>query len=286
MAALSGAVDREALERGLEALRALGFEPVPAANLGSSTGLFAGSDDRRLEAFHRLVEEPGLKAVIFARGGHGLLRLLPRIDWPALARRPLAYVGYSDLTPFLLAVVERLGLVGFHGPMVAVDLARGLDTAEADALVSSLAGELPVELPVNCALDGEPRRGRLLGGCLSLITATLGTPWAVSFADALLFWEDVGEPLYRIDRMLTQLVLSGSLRRLRGMIVGACEPADAAELAAPTLSELVEDLAREHDWSVAFGCPAGHCQPNLTVPLGLPAVLEPAAGRLTVGGER
>ena len=113
VAALSGAVDPERLEAGLEALRQLGFEPLVAANLKSGTGLFAGDDDRRLEGFHDLLAEPRLRAVIFARGGHGVLRLLPRIDWALLARRPLAYVGYSDLTPFLLEVVRRLGVVAF-----------------------------------------------------------------------------------------------------------------------------------------------------------------------------
>jgi muramoyltetrapeptide carboxypeptidase len=283
VAALSGAVDPERLEAGLEGLRQLGFEPVPAANLASGGGLFAGDDDRRLAAFHDLVAAPGLRAVVFARGGHGLLRLLPRIDWALLARRPLAYVGYSDLTPFLHQVVSRLGLAAFHGPMVAVDLARGLVGEEADSLLGALAGDLPAAIPVRCTEGAAGCRGRLLGGCLSMLTATLGTPYAPALDGALLFWEDIDEPLYRLDRMLTQLRLSGSLSGLRGMVVGELEPADAAPDLQPTLPEILEDLAREHDWCVAYGCPSGHCEPNLTLPLGLAARLDPVAGRLIVG---
>ena len=283
VAALSGPVDGERLDAGLEALRRLGFEPVPAANLRGGPGLFAGDDERRLAAFHELLAEPGLRAVIFARGGHGLLRLLPRIDWDLLARRPLAYVGYSDVTPLLLEVVRRLGVAAFHGPMVAVDLARGLSVAEADSLLGALAGELPATVPVRCASDVASSRGRLVGGCLSLLAATLGTEFAPPIAGSLLFWEDVDEPLYRLDRMLTQLRLSGSLTGLKGMVVGELRPADDSPDLHPTLPEILEELAREHGGAVAFGCPAGHCQPNMTLPLGLHARLEGAAGELIVG---
>jgi muramoyltetrapeptide carboxypeptidase len=283
VAALSGAVDPDRLAAGLETLRQLGFEPLVTANLGADTGLFAGDDDHRLAAFHELLAEPRLRAVIFARGGHGLLRLLPRIDWELLARRPLAYVGYSDLTPFLLEVVRRLGVAAFHGPMVAVDLARGLSGDETDSLLGALAGDLPAALPVRCSAGSASCRGRLLGGCLSLLTATLGTPFAPSLNGALLFWEDVDEPLYRLDRMLTQLLLSGSLTGLRGMVVGELRPSDEAPDLQPTLPDILEELARAHDWCVAYGCPSGHCRPNLTLPLGLEARIDAAAGRLVVG---
>ena len=282
VAALSGPVVPEKLEAGLEALRGLGFEPVPAANLGGQ-GLFAGDDESRLAGFHDLLAEPGLRAVIFARGGHGLLRLLPRIEWELLARRPLAYVGYSDLTPFLLEVVRRLGVAAFHGPMVAVDLARGLDPAEVDSLLGALAGDLPAAVPVRCAAGAADCRGRLMGGCLSMLTATLGTPFAPPLGDGILFWEDVDEPLYRLDRMLTQLRLSGSLAELRGVVVGELRPADDDPELQPTLPEILEELAREHDLCVAYGCPSGHCRPNLTLPLGLDAHLDAEEGKLWVG---
>ncbi|MFQ5351371.1 MAG: LD-carboxypeptidase [Thermoanaerobaculia bacterium] len=283
VAALSGVVDPERLEAGIEALHGLGFEPLLADNLSGGSGLFAGEDERRLAAFHDLLAEPGLRGVIFARGGHGLLRLLPRLDWERLASRPLAYVGYSDLTPFLHEVVRRLGVAAFHGPMVAADLARGLSDAETDSLLNALAGEMPVSLPIRCADGADSCQGRLMGGCLSLLTATLGTPFAPVLDEAILFWEDTDEPLYRLDRMLTQLRLSGSLAGLKGMVVGELRPADDTPDLQPTLPEIVEELARAHGWCVAYGCSSGHCQPNLTLPLGLQARLDADAGQLVVG---
>jgi muramoyltetrapeptide carboxypeptidase len=298
VAALSGPADPQRLADGLDALADLGFDPVPAANLGRRHGLFAGSDDERLAAFHDLAADPSLAAVVFLRGGWGALRLLPRLDWALLARHPRAYVGYSDLTPFLAAVVRRLGLVAFHGPMVAADLARGLDAVEADSLLAALAGDFPVEMPLEMAAEdrgGPPREGPLAGGCLSLLSATVGTEWATETAGRLLFLEDVDEPLYRLDRMLTHLRLSGSLTDIQAMIFGHLGCTDAPQVEArnagpPRLDAppappepLRQDYADAFAGPVAWGVPAGHQRPNLTLPLGLTCRLDAAAGRLLLG---
>lgn len=280
--ALSGPVDAERLDRGLDALRRLGFEPVPAANLGSRSGLFAGDDAERLTAFHELAADPSIRAVLFARGGHGMLRVLPRIDWNLLASQPRAYVGYSDVVPFLLQVVHRLGLVAFHGPMVAADLARGLTPVEESSLLGALAGRYPAHLPLAGARGGAAVEGPLLGGCLSLLTATLGTPFAPHLEGALLFWEDVDEPRYRIDRMLTHLRLSSTLTPIRGMVVGHLECADAPGGPGGWL-DMVLDATALGGRAVGWGLEAGHRSPNRTLPLGLAARLEPGERRLVVG---
>ncbi len=282
VAALSGPVDAGLLARGLAALRGLGFEPVPAANLAASDGLFAGTDDQRLDAFHDLAADPSIRAILFARGGYGVMRLLPRIDWDLLAVHPRAYVGYSDLTPFLLAVVARLGLVAFHGPMVAADLARGLDDTERASLLDALAGRPPAPSPVSGWVREGCAEGTLLGGCLSLLTATVGTPWMPDLAGSILFWEDLNEPLYRLDRMLTHLSLSGSLTAVRGMVVGHCRPTDAAEDGDPRWSETLRSAPGPIDGPRAVGLPAGHGAPNLTLALGAQARLDPAVGGLLV----
>ena len=290
VAALSGAVDPERLRRGLAELERLGFEPVPARNLAAVAGTgkvrFAGGDEERLAAFHELAADPDLPAILFARGGHGLLRLLPQIDWQLLARTPRAYVGYSDLTPFLLAVVQRLGVAAFHGPLVAAELARGLLPEEEESLLGALAGDYPVEHPLAGALRDGAGEGPLLGGCLSLLVGTLGTPWAPDLAGAIVFLEDINEPLYRLDRMLTHLRLSGSLDAIRGMVIGhfdgdGPEP-PGAEVEA-RIALMAESLAG-FPWPLAWGERSGHRAPNLTLPLGLPARLEGA--RLTLGSDR
>jgi len=293
VAALSGPIDPERLERGMAALARLGFVPVPADNLASRHGLFAGSDAERLAAFHRLAADPSLAAILFARGGYGVSRILPGLDWDLLARRPRAYVGYSDLTPFLLGVVRRLGLAAFHGPLVAGDLARGLAAAEEESLLGALAGRYPVVLPLDPPLRAarEEVSGPLLGGCLSLLTATLGTPYAADLSGSLLFWEEVAEPPYRIDRMLTHLRLSGSLDTIRGMIVGhiteagAVGPAGSGDVEAGRADwpQVVGEALAGFSWPLAWGLPSGHEAPNRTLPLGLTARLPADAAQLVLG---
>lgn len=277
VAALSGPVDRERLEAGLAELARLGFEPVTASNLDSRSDLFAGDDAERLAAFERLAADPELRAVFFVRGGHGVLRVLPGIDWARLARNRRAYVGYSDLTPFLLEVVRRTGTVAFHGPMVATDLARGLDVDERESLLTALAGELPAELPVEGWLGGDGRavEGPILGGCLTLLSSTLGTPWRPRLGRAILLLEDVGEPLYRLDRLLTHLRLSGSLAAVRGIVIGSMRGLDEAPDVPSSIPERVSRLAP--GVPVAWGAPFGHGGANLTIPLGATARLVPGA---------
>jgi muramoyltetrapeptide carboxypeptidase len=288
VAALSGPVDRARLAAGVAALERLGFEPVLADNAAERepSGLFAGDDARRLAGFHRLAADPSLTAIFFARGGHGMLRVLPGLDWELLARHPRAYVGYSDLTPLLLAIPQRLGWAAFHGPLVAGDLARGLSAEEEGSLLAALAGEPPAALPVSVAAEDRgrpPVEGPLLGGCLSLLTALLGTPFAPDLDGAIVFVEDVAEPLYRLDRMLTHLRLSGSLAHVRALIFGHLTGPEAPrEETVDPLITLRAGLARS-PFPLAWGLAAGHRSPNLTLPLGVTARLEPAAGRLVVG---
>jgi muramoyltetrapeptide carboxypeptidase len=279
VAALSGPVDPARLEAGLAALRRLGFEPVLASNLSSREGFFAGGDAERLAAFHRLAADPDLPAIFFARGGHGLLRVLPALDWDLLRRHPRAYVGYSDLTPLLLEIVRRLGIVAFHGPMVAADLARGLASEEEESLLSALAGRYPAVQRFSRWLrqPAERASGPLLGGCLSLLTATLGTPFTPDLEGALVFWEDIGEPPYRVDRMLTHLDLSGNLANIAGMIVGHLGNGHAVDWPA-----LVGGSVAKFSWPLAWGLESGHVAPNRTLPLGLPARLE-GSGELVLG---
>lgn len=283
VAALSGHVDPKRLEAGVEALRQLGFEPVVAENVRRRHGNFAGSDVERLSGFHDLVGDPSIRAVFFARGGHGVLRLLNRLDWSLLARHPRAYVGYSDLTPFLLEIVRRQGLVSFHGPMVAVDLAEGLEAGEVASLMGALEGRAsPIPVTGVGVLDTEVVEAPLLGGCLSMLTATLGTEFHPRLAGSILFWEDVSEPLYRLDRMIHQLRLAGGLADVRAMLVGNIEIADENP-SGEDLSRWLEEIAGEMELPMATRCPSGHCRPNLTLPLGSAARLDLRRGELSFG---
>lgn len=281
IAAISGPVDPQRLEAGLEAVHSLGFEPVLASNVTQRWAVFAGTDDERLAGLHQLAADPSIKAIFFARGGHGALRLLPQIDWPALGKIPRAWVGYSDLTPFLLAVAARLGVVAFHGPMVAADLARGLSVPEQDSLVAALTGE-PQTLAVEGFLRHGVARGVLAGGCLSLLSNLVGTRWLPSLRGTILMVEDVGEPAYRVDRMLTHLSLSGSLRGVRGFAFGHLDGPEMSDWPASWLGQRALAL----DGPIAVGLPSGHRSPNCTLPFGAVVSLDPVRGVLEIGGAR
>jgi muramoyltetrapeptide carboxypeptidase len=286
VAALSGPVAEQPLAEGLEALAALGFEPRLAENARDRAGLFAGSDEVRVDGLHRLLRDPDVEALFFLRGGHGVLRILPRIDWELLARRPIAFVGYSDLTPLLNLVPQRLRVAAFHGPMVATDLARGLLAQEASSLLAMLAGELPARYPLQLLSVPEglrgPVTGPVVGGCLSMLAATLGTPYAPSLDGSLLVLEDVNEPLYRRDRLLTHLYLSGSLKQVSALVVGHFEAAGESPLEG--WWELLAEIGRSSGIPVAVGLPLGHARPNLTMPLGLTGTLCLERQELSIGG--
>jgi len=284
IAALSGPVDAARLAAGIAALGELGFLPVRARNLDAREDLFAGGDDERLAAVHELADDDSLRAIFFARGGHGVLRLLPHLDWNRLARRPRAWIGYSDLTPFLDTLARRAESVVFHGPMVAADLARGLSGEERVSLLAALAGQWPQVLaaPLGAVAANERAvEGPLAGGCLSLLASTLGTPWQLDLAGSILLLEDVDEPTYRIDRMLTHLALSGSLTGVRGAILGDLRGTDEPIGGPSRVPERVRRVLP--GVPVLAGLECGHRGPNRTLPLRARARLDAASGTLSVG---
>ena len=284
IAALSGPIDGGRLSTGVAALEGLGFEVVLASNLRAGAAhegrsLFAGSDRQRLAAFHELAADHTIAGIVFARGGYGVLRLLERIDWPLLSSRPRPYVGYSDLTPLLLGLVSRARTVAYHGPMV-VDFARGLRPDEELSFLEALAGKpgtrwqlAPVVAGVSAGRP-EASCGRLLGGCLTMLAATVGTGFLPDFRDSILVLEDIDEPEYRIDRLLTQLRTSRRMAGVRAVIAGHFTNCDARD----SLIDFADALGAP----LLVGLPAGHEAPNHTLPLGAPVRLDPDAATLEV----
>ena len=281
VAALSSAPDPAALARGLAQLEAMGLAIRPASNLHMEQSGFAGSESARLAGFHELVAADEVKAILFARGGHGLLRILPDLDWELMASHRKAYVGYSDLTPLLNELVRRLDLICFHGPMVATELARPLSGAERSSLLPALEGRL--ERHLSCSIEGarEAVEGPLLGGCISMLTAVVGTPYSPDLKGSILFLEDINEPLYRLDRMLTHLQLSGTLDGVKAMVLGHLEAVDSSGDAALTRARLCLP-GEAGPAALAWGVQSGHGTPNLTLPLGARARLEPTSSELIV----
>lgn len=270
MVAPAAAVEREYLERGVGALTAMGYRVKVSRHALDREGILAGTDATRAAELTAFFADPEVKAIFAARGGYGCGRLLPLLDFPALARTPKIFVGYSDETYLLNALVAHAGMVAFHGPMVAMDLARGLGAAPRAYLTRLLAGEAAGSaLKARIALRPGVAEGPLIGGCLSVVVAMLGTPWEPSFDGCVLFLEDTGEKAYRVDRMLTQLRQTGVLGRVAAVVFGAIHPADGSgrerDLIAHFLAEQVADLT----CPVLAGIEAGHGSEHFTLPLGI-----------------
>ena len=191
-------------------------------------------------------------------------------------------MGFSDATFLLNALVGRAGMVCFHGPMVAMDFARGLGEASLDHLRRLLAGETgSFELPARVALKGGVAEGEVVGGCLSMVAAAIGTPYAPPFDGAILFLEDTGEKAYRIDRMLVQLGQAGVLGRVAAVVFGALRPPDGSEAEHRLISECVAEQAARLDCPVLAGIEAGHGSANFTIPFGVRARVDAGARRLS-----
>lgn len=273
IAALSGPVREESLAAGIAALEGFGFRVRVAPNVLSTESLLglAGDDDARLAGYLALVEDPEVEAVLFARGGYGVTRVLPRLPTGLLAATAKLHCGYSDLTALSAFLRERCGLVSIHGPMVAADLAGPLDPLSAAYFPAILEGRAPdrIEVPSAEVLVPGRAEGPLVGGCLSLLAALCGTPWDFDYDGALLFFEDVGEEAYRVDRMLGTLVSSGRFARLTGIIVGSMTRVTFGGIEDPErLRLLLLDRLAPLGVPVASGLPFGHSGPNVPLPVG------------------
>jgi muramoyltetrapeptide carboxypeptidase len=269
-------VDPDRLQRGAAEIRSLGFDVRVPEGIGERTGFTAGRVRRRLDELHRLFADESVAGIVCARGGAGAGGLLGHLDPGLLRAHPKALVGYSDIT-FLHLYLGRLGMTSLHGPMAATQLADG--SYDRASFLQGLTGEGP---PYATATDDlAPLRtgegeGVLRGGCLSILAAAAGTPWALAPGkeDTILFLEDVDERPYRIDRMLLQLRASGAFAGVRGIVFGdmpGCAPRMNEEYALEdVLREALDGLAVP----VGLGLSSGHtASPAVTLPFGVRARL-------------
>jgi muramoyltetrapeptide carboxypeptidase len=270
VAAPASAVDPEALAAGEKRWREAGFTVVRRDDLLAKRRYLAGDDARRAAELADLWNDPRIDAIVCARGGYGCHRITDRLDARAAREAAKPLVGYSDVTTLLLWQWRFAGLASLHGPM----LERALGDDEFGALVETLTGteRLPVERP-GTGGSGAAVEGPLVGGSLSLVAASLGTPWAIDASGAILLLEDRGERPYRIDRLLEQLRCGGVFERVAGVGFGhfeGCDEPDGSITAREILREAVEALGVP--W--VEGLPFGHGAPNLVWPFGVRARLD------------
>jgi muramoyltetrapeptide carboxypeptidase len=265
------------LERAMHNARDLGWEPRASPHALAHEGYLAGDDAARLSDLNAAIRDPHIDAIWCLRGGYGSMRVLDAIDYDALRRAPKAIIGFSDITALHLAVRARAGLVSYHGPN-----ARAVLTPfSRDSLLratSTASDPFTGAAPLTWLQEGDAA-GPLEGGNLALICSLLGTPFAPHFDGAILVLEDVNEPLYRIDRMLRQLVLSGALSRVAGLCFGAfTERGDEHDVAPRSLDVLFREAAAHVRGPVVAGIPCGHVPDQWTFPLGARALLSRSRG--------
>ncbi|MFH8773773.1 MULTISPECIES: LD-carboxypeptidase [unclassified Streptomyces] len=280
----SGPVPEERLQAGLDVLRGWDLDPVVAPHVLDRHGEFAylaGTDADRAADFQNAWCDPAVDAVLCARGGYGVQRMIDLLDWEAMrAAGPKVFVGFSDITVLHEAFATRLGLVTLHGPMAA-----GIDFIKNERAQAHLRSTLFEPEAVRTLASGGPAlvpgraRGVTLGGCLSLLAADLATPHArPSASGGLLCLEDVGEEPYRLDRCLTQLLRAGWLDGVRGVLLGSWVRCGPYERVRPLLADRLGPLGVPVVEEFGFG----HCEGALTVPFGVAAELDADAGTLAL----
>ena len=284
----AGPVDEARIETALARCRHLGLEPVPGRSIRARAGYLAGTDAERAGDLAEAMAAD-VSAIWAIRGGYGTLRTLQHVDLAPLVARPRPFIGFSDNTAIELAL-HRLGLVSFHGPHAGHPHFPEATEAAFRAVLQrpEPAGLLPAGVEVDSppvTLVSGRAEGPLIGGNLALLAATCGTPYQPDTTGALLFIEDVSEPLYRIDRMLMQLRLAGLLDNVAGLVFGEftamADPILRSEAAADgCLEDVLHDLLAPLGVPTALGLPFGHGRENWTLPLGVRARFDADAGTL------
>ena len=266
----AGPVLEEEIQPGVNFLESLGFEPVCSPHLLDQKGYLAGEDKSRLKDLHAMFRDKKIKAVLCARGGYGSHRILQELDYGLFSRNPKIVVGYSDITALLFALYKKSGMLTIHGPVLR-DLLKG-EGGNAALLVNLMTSDerITVNFPSGTIIKRGRAEGVVLGGNLSLICHLIGTPFLPSFKGKLLFIEEKGEPLYRIDRMLTHLLVSGELEKCAGLMLGTFEGCgDPASVTA-----LVRERCSRLSMPIATGLPVGHGEQNVPLPIGARAVFD------------
>jgi len=266
----------EKIKHGLEALWSLGYDAVASEHaLGKHPPYFSGTPEDRLDDLHRAFADPEIRAIICTRGGYGSNYMLEGLDLDLIRRHPKPFFAYSDMTAVQTWLLDQIGLVSFHGPMVAADFSvqNGVHLESFRSSVTTGMVEAGAEQGLRVLRPGRAR-GVIYGGCLSILTAALGTRYSPQTEGKLLFLEDVGTKPYQIDRMLRQMILAGKFEGARGFIFGEMLDCGSRGADPDLLQQVILRLLGPLEVPIAIGLRSGHVSGgNVTLPLGIEAEL-------------
>lgn len=270
VAAPASPFDRQKFDRGIAVLKSCGFQLRIPDEIYSADRYLAGTDIQRAGLINTMVADPDVKAVICARGGFGSMKLLPLIDWDQCRANPKIIVGFSDATALICALYERCALVTFHGPMVT-SLADATDQS-VEALVMAISSGRRIEIVAKRPAVVKSGRGcgPVIGGNLATLCHLVGTGFSPCFKSHILLLEERGEAAYRIDRMLTQMKMARCFDGVAGVVLGSFEGCGSMK----QILDVVDRVFQHEDIPIVSGFDIGHGRDNLTVPIGLEAVLD------------
>lgn len=273
------------LHAGCDLLRSWGLEPVYHQDICSGWGYLAAEDDKRLQIFVDAFTDPTIKAVICARGGYGCARLIEQLPYEILKKHPKRFFGFSDITFIHQALFQKLNWITFHSPMAASQqMLEGTKESQERLKLALFESSLETLCPPipGTPFRGESAQGTLIGGNLSLLLSTLGTPWQLNTDGAILFIEDVGEAPYRIDRMFQQMKMAGLFEKLGGLVIGDFGPLQDQYTTYDAKEFWLNRLDLPASFPVLFDVPAGHIRNNWTLPLGTQAALDMEKAELRI----
>ncbi|MCS5422094.1 MULTISPECIES: S66 peptidase family protein [Psychrilyobacter] len=262
---------KEKVLRSKERLESLGYKVKLGKHIFDTWHSFAGTDKRRVSDINNFFKDPEVDAIMCLRGGYGSIRIVEDLDIEMIRKNPKVFIGYSDITTLHSALNQKAGLVTFHGPMAASNF-FDIDKFTTDSFRKSVEGIQPGEIinPIELkSLAGGKAVGVVAGGNLTTLMADMGTTNELDFKGKILFVEEIREPTYKIDRALTQLLNSGKLYQLNGIILGDfnnCIPASEYDM---NLMDLLEDRLENLGIPIIYNFQSGHCKPMVTLPLGI-----------------
>jgi muramoyltetrapeptide carboxypeptidase len=264
----SSPVSQSEISQGLRLLESFPLKIKPGVHLFDGLSYLAGSDHDRVSDLHQMFSDPDIKAIFCARGGYGSARLLNKIDFNLIRKNPKIIVGFSDLTALIIALYKQSGLITIHGPTLS-DLPKSKNWLNLSGLITS-PHRPQIFFKQGKIINKGKAKGILLGGNLSTLCSLLDTPFLPPFEGVVLFLEEKGESPYRLDRMLTHLLLSDRLDQLSALVMGEIEDCGEKEI----INSLLEERLGGLNIPVVTGLPVGHGAENISLPLGIPALLD------------
>lgn len=286
-------VKEQQLEKSIQTIKSLGFEPYYLSSILDKHGSFAGTDANRISELHHMFSNAQVAGIICARGGYGGIRLLPDIDYSLIKNNPKALIGFSDVTALLQTIYQQTGLIGFHGPM-GISTFSDYTKYNFQKILMYPEDDFTIKISeINAAEDDLIYRsktiipgiaeGEIIGGNLSVLCSMIGTTYDFDTTGKILILEEVAEEPYRIDKMLTQLLLSGKLQKAAGIALGIFRKCEAEE---PRNSfhvlEIVHERLNRLNVPVVYGLSFGHIRQNATLPIGLKVKLDTEKHTITL----